>query len=174
MSKKKQGDISFIQNEKGAAYVDLIIIVMIIALIASVLMEYLRIDNHIRQIRTGAEQAITALATDNWDETYKSTREGYSGAYHKEEDTWKETFSDIKAMEELSNVLGLNGSGEKGNYYTIKDFEIEQVNAAFKNKTEVLSVKARIKVEIPFHTIIEGIAPLNLTLQVQSNYQRKF
>lgn len=171
--------MKYLKNNKGSTYVSIIIILMVLAMIFSVTMEYIRIYNQLLQVREGAEKALVSLATDNWDENFKSVREGYSGAYQKDStNTWKEVFEPEDVENQLREVLGLNKSNEKqgtsGYYYRIKTFDVEQINSTFKNKTEVVVIKANVIVEIPFRSIFAGIPPIPIELKVQSKYQRKF
>ena len=157
-----------IKNSQGSAYFDLMIFLLLFLMIGGIVMEVLRIENQARQIRIGAEAAITALATDYWDEVFKSTREGYSGAVFERE----------RVKEEISEVLGLNVQGEKetegGYFYRLNDVEIEEVNTLFRDRSQVLKIKGKIKVQIPWRAVIAGIPDLELTLNIESAYQMKF
>lgn len=176
---RKRGKEIFI-GQGGAVYGKILVILLLMGMISAGIMEYLRIYNHISQVKRGAEEAISALATDYWDRVYQSVREGYAGAYQKQTKAslWKEVFVEDRALEELSEVLGLNHNEEKeagtGFYYRIKGFHIEVVNSNFQNKTEVLKVRATVRMEIPWKTLVSGIPNFEISLEVQSSYQRKF
>lgn len=167
-----------IKNNQGSAYFDLMIFLLLFLMIGGIVMEVLRIENQARQIRIGAEAAITALATDYWDEVFKSTREGYSGAYQRGASGWQAVFERERVKEEISEVLGLNVQGEKetegGYFYRLNDVEIEEVNTLFREKSQVLKIKGKIKVQIPWRAVIAGIPDLELTLNIESAYQMKF
>ena len=167
-----------IQSNRGSAYFDLMIFLIIFLMLGGIVMETLRIENQARQIKTGAEAAITALATDYWDEVFKSTREGYSGAYQRGVSGWQEVFENERVREEISEVLGLNEQGEKeaehGYFYRLNEVSIEEVNTLFRDKSQVLKIKGKLKVQIPWRTVIAGIPDLELTLKIEGAYQMKF
>lgn len=167
-----------IQSNRGSAYFDLMIFLIIFLMLGGIVMETLRIENQARQIKTGAEAAITALATDYWDEVFKSTREGYSGAYQRGVIGWQEVFENERVREEISEVLGLNEQGEKeateGYFYRLNEVSIEEVNTLFRDKSQVLKIKGKLKVQIPWRAVIAGIPDLELTLKIEGAYQMKF
>lgn len=167
-----------IQSNRGSAYFDLMIFLLIFFMLGGVVMEALRIENQVRQVKSGAEAAITALATDYWDEVFKSTREGYSGAYQRGVIGWQAVFENERVREEISEVLGLNEQGEKeateGYFYRLNEVSIEEVNTLFRDKSQVLKIKGKLKVQIPWRAVIAGIPDLELTLKIEGAYQMKF
>lgn len=167
-----------IQSNRGSAYFDLMIFLIIFLMLGGIVMETLRIENQVRQVKSGAEAAITALATDYWDEVFKSTREGYSGAYQRGVIGWQAVFENERVREEISEVLGLNEQGEKeaehGHFYRLSEVTIEEVNTLFREKSQVLKIKGKIKVQIPWKAVIAGIPDLEVTVNIESAYQMKF
>ena len=167
-----------LKNNRGSAYFDLMIFLLIFLMVGGVVMEALRIENQARQVRMGAEAAITALATDYWDEIFKSTREGSSGAYQRGVIGWIAVFENERVREEISEVLGLNAQGEKetsgGYFYRLKEVTIEEVKPIFRDRSQVLKIKGKIKVQIPWRAVIAGIPDLEITLKIESAYQMKF
>ena len=167
-----------IQSNRGSAYFDLMIFLIIFLMLGGIVMETLRIENQVRQVKSGAEAAITALATDYWDEVFKSTREGYSGAYQRGVIGWQAVFENERVREEISEVLGLNEQGEKeateGYFYRLNEVSIEEVNTLFRDKSQVLKIKGKLKVQIPWKAVIAGIPDLEVTVNIESAYQMKF
>ena len=63
---------------------------------------------------------------------------------------------------------------EGGYFYRLNDVEIEEVNTLFRERSQVLKIKGKIKVQIPWRAVIAGIPDLELTLNIESAYQMKF
>ncbi len=169
-------------DEEGAGvYILLMVFILVILMISSVVFEYMRIKNNLSDVKSSLENSLVSYATDNWDEIYKSTREGYSGGYKLDDErslNWIENLDSSKIKSELISELKLNRLLEKevGSEvaYKISDINTYIENVRFKDTNSNLYIISEVTVEIPIIMGFKNSPAFSVKLKARSRYQNKF
>ncbi len=169
------------KNEGASGYITLMVLMLVAVMISTVVFEYLRIKEQLSTIERSLENALVSYATDNWDEIYKSAREGYSGGYKLEDEktgNWIEHLDSDKIRGELISELKLNFSMEKivtgDTAYKIKKLDTYLQNVSFKDKTNNLYIVSEATVTVPIITGFKSSPAFEVTIKAKSRYQNKF
>ncbi len=176
---------SFIKKMKekdgASTYITLMVSVLVMLMLSTVVFEYLRVKANLSDIERTLENSLVSYATDNWDEIYKSAREGYSGAYKLENESslnWIENIDSDRVIEELKSELKLNNALEKevgsDTAYKIKNINTYLQNVGFKNKSNNLYIVSEVEVEVPIIVGFKSSPSFSVKLRARSRYQNKF
>ncbi|MCL2050855.1 MAG: hypothetical protein FWG91_03850 [Lachnospiraceae bacterium] len=159
----------------------------IIALFAA---EYARALIIARGIRNAAQAAVITAATDNWDNTFKGRREGYSGAWHKsfsqnEAAAFTERISrhDIaSAMDEIIGSSSAGGFSQKNKSDGRAEFRYRVTDVVWRHQelgpSDPLGINfeatVTINVQVAWGLNWDDQPPINLNIRAKAIYMPKF
>lgn len=169
-----------LKNQEGNAALFAVVMVLALALLFSVVSEYLRLQIIASGVRDALESTVISVATENYADVYNGLREGYSGGYAlNQSDRWEEQFTTGDVMANLSQTLGLE-SGVKytGDVleYRLSDLDIQILNTPFAPGGNAVKFEseAKITLEVPLSYGWEHLPPLRIGLKVRAGYTPKF
>ena len=169
-----------LKNQEGNAALFAVVMVLALALLFSVVSEYLRLQIIASGVRDALESSVISVATENYADVYNGLREGYSGGYAlNQSDRWEEQFTTGDVMANLSQTLGLE-SGVKytGDVleYRLSDLDIQILNTPFAPGGNAVKFEseAKITLEVPLSYGWEHLLPLKTKLKVRAGYTPKF
>lgn len=145
--------------------------------------EYSRLLTIVSGVRDSLQSSIISVSTGNYDDTYASLREGYSGGYVYYGDGWEESQDYGDVYNQLDRVLSLDRSGgwhykpEGDSYeYRLKDLKIEIINAPFTpgNPNNNFEADAQITIEIPLSFGWGHLPPFTMEIRTRAGYTPKF
>jgi len=84
------GILKKLNERRGNALLLACAIVICLLLLSSAIMEYIRLTIIANGVHDALQAAVISVSTGNYDETYNSLREGYSGGYNKVGGAWRE------------------------------------------------------------------------------------
>lgn len=157
-------------------------IVIALLLISSAIMEYVRLNVIVKGVRDALQASIISVSTGNYDETYGGLREGYSGGYKRNGDSWEEWLDEGDIYAGLDTLLGLTNTHAKiscGRHeYKLSDLKVDIINSPLAPNDPYYEVrfeaKARIMVEVPLSFGWSIIPPMKLTVKTAAGYTPKF
>lgn len=171
-------------SEEGNITPLTIALLLIVLLIICSIAEVVRIGIIVQGVRDGLQQASIAVATANWDEVYNGLREGYAGGYTFVGEEWEENLEEEDIYATLDQVLGTREEedghkkavSENQYEYILSDLETEILNVSFGSNVakESFTVKASIKIEIPFSFGFQRLPPFEMTIRTNAIYMPKF
>lgn len=169
-----------LKSQDGNAALFAIVMVLALALLFSVVSEYLRLQIIASGVRDALQSSVISVATENYADVYNGLREGYSGGYAlNQSDIWEEQFTTGDVMANLSQTLGLvDGFKYAGDVleYRLSDLDIQVLNSPFApvgNEVKFES-EAKITLEVPLSFGWEHLPPLRMWLKVRAGYTPKF
>lgn len=171
-----------LKNNRGEGYPLVIAATLVLLLVFCVIAEYFRLNIIVQGVRDAAAQSVISVISDNYDDVYHSTREGYAAGWYPTDDAWDESTDTGAVYTQLVATLGLayeNGvyakySGEDLEY-TLSGLEVEVDNNALSSgEAEGFLADVTIVLDVP--TRFCGVPPpaLHLTLETQAKYILKF
>ena len=174
-----------LNDRRGDGAVLAVVMVLVIVLIASAVWEYMRLMIISTGVRDALQSAIISVATSNYDDLYNGLREGYSGGYELNEDSWDINIDIGDVYHQLDTTLELNrqnGRHEKlsgGNLeYAVWGLAIQIYNAPFAPSNPDAAAKfratAEIELEVPLSFGWQMLPPLRSKLRVEAVYISKF
>lgn len=169
-----------LKSQDGNAALFAVVMVLALALLFSVISEYLRLQIIASGVRDALQSSVISLATENYADVFSGLREGYSGGYAlSQSDRWEEQFTRGDVMANLSQTLGLVG-GEKYSgavlEYRLSDLDIQVLNTPFAPASNEVKFEseAKITLEVPLSFGWEHLPPLRMRLKVRAGYTPKF
>lgn len=139
------------------------IVIFVFMMLMSCVMEYVRIYAVLYDLDDSVISAVEGVAQENWDEIYQGVREGYAGAYTKDQltDDWGEVINRKQITEQMEEMYDFDKNGlllskldSDGNtIFSIEPdaMEIKVINATFDDDEGAsLVVEATNEVVLPF------------------------
>ena len=169
-----------LKNQDGNAALFAVVIVLVLALLFSVVSEYLRLQIIASGVRDALQSSVISVATENYADVYNGLREGYSGGYAlNQSDRWEEQFTTGDVMANLSQTLGLVGGNKYAGdvlEYRLSDLDIQVHNTPFAPGGNAVRFEseAKITLEVPLSFGWEHLPPLRVRLKVRAGYTPKF
>lgn len=157
-------------------------IVICLLLLSSAIMEYIRLTIIANGVHDALQAAVISVSTGNYDETYSSLREGYSGGYNKVGGAWREKLDKGDIYAELDDLLGLDESHTKiaGDYneYSLLGLSVNITNSPFApsipNAASKFTAEARVMLEVPLSFGWDMLPPLRITVRTTAGFTPKF
>lgn len=180
-----------LKDKRGNGFVWACVVLLVILIVFFGLSEDARNHMTTRGVRQGLESVATTIATNNYDEIYRSEREGYFSAYtidDKKTNKWEEKIENDKLDEYLETALGVQKKGSKyvketpsGQVeFELTDVEVNIVNPNFapsdkeKNKeTFTVEITSDLKI-YPMFKLGEGDEIIEVKVGAKSGYIPKF
>jgi hypothetical protein len=136
-------------------------------------------------VRDGVQSAIISVATENYNDTYASLREGYSGGYANNGGGFNEQLDLGDVYGRLDGVLGLRREGgyhvkyiEDAVEYRVSGLTVAVINAPFapsdRDAARKFLAEAAISLEVPLSFGWSGLPPMRITLHCEAGYTPKF
>ena len=169
-----------LKNQEGNAALFAVVMVLALALLFSVVSEYLRLQIIASGVRNALESSVISVATENYADVYNGLREGYSGGYAlNQSDRWAEQFTTGDVMANLSRTLGLVGGVKYAGdvlEYRLSDLDIQILNTPFAPGGNAVKFEseAKITLEVPLSFGWEHLPPLKTKLKVRAGYTPKY
>ena len=171
-------------EKKGGMYILTAVILLVSLTLMAGIFEYFRLQIITKGVRDAVQSAVITISTENYENVYSPTREGYAGGYKKNEGRWKEEIDKGNVYEELDTLLGLK---EEGGYhikriksnvyeYRLSNLDINVINSplAPSSKSNQFKAESFITIEVPLSFGWEHLEPLKIRLKVVSEYMAKF
>lgn len=178
-----------INNKDGSGMILSCILVLVLMILFLGISEQARNFMTARSARDGLESISTTIATNNFDEVYRSQREGYFSAYTLNTiDNWEEEIENSNLDNYLENILGVKKQGnvfikevKDGNVdFTLSNVKVNINNPNLapsdteKNKDE-FSVEITADLEIyPMFSIFGNKEVIKVSIGAESGYIPKF
>lgn len=180
-----------LKDKSGNGFVWACVVLLVIIIVLFGLSEDARNHMTARSVRQGLESVATTIATNNFDEIYRSEREGYFSAYtidDKKTNKWFEKIENDNLEDHLEVALGVQ---KKGNKYIkktpsgklefeLRNVEVNIVNPNFapsdedKNK-ETFTVEITSDLTIyPMFKLGDGSEIIKVKVGAKSGYIPKF
>ena len=179
-----------LKKKDEGSMVPLVVVSIFISLILfCVGWEYLRMVTIMTQLDRAVEMSVENVAKDNWKNVYQSVREGYAGAYTKNEEgkKWEEVMNKQNILGHLNKTINFKTDGttwvkkdEKGNVlFSIKpkDTEVKIINtglAAKEGDALVVETTNTITIPLMFAGLWPNAQPLVIHRTTKCQYIPKF
>ena len=183
-----------IHKNDGSVYMIMAWLMLAIALIAALYVEYNHISHIIKNVDMAYERAMTAVAVNNYDEVFEAVREeaaeggafngGNEGEYEEDEAPVYFDDSDYGDIEdELVNLLGLTKSMEKDvvyktspdgqNEYSLSEFQVEikQDGTDIDGKYRI---NGRLTVRVPIYFLGKEITDIKLDVRSKATWRTRW
>lgn len=169
--KSKKGDVGFIA----------IAVLLIIILIFSVSVEYLKALTIIQSVSDSLQQSVISCATNNAYNAFHGVREGNSAAYlyGGEGMGWQEIVTTDDVERKLVSVMSLKKQGsyyvkkndEGGTNFRISNIQVDyaNVNVGHKGNSYTLSFSASCDLEVPYMILGQNV-PFTKKVILHSTY----
>lgn len=176
--------MKYLKNNKGMSYILAVVLILVVFIMLSFLLEFYTITTSTKQIKNALENAVVSVSLDNSPNTYSSQREGYTGAFKKESESWATQISNGDVFAKLTDNLHLVQNG--GSYFKysgkridfiLSNLNVQATGAAFKSAgdtTRMFQAKVSIDVEIPVMFLGQQITTIKTTVDCKSKYTYKF
>ncbi len=172
---------AILKDKQGVSALNSAIIVLIVFILFSVVLEYLRIFTIAKGVQDTVEFAVISVITDNWDNSASAIKQGYSGAYSYDVGSWVEDYSTGQVYDDLMDTLGMSnhGSGltkfigDKGEYY-LSDLEVTIANTGLQSDINELEATAKIKLTIPVDYSFADLPDIVIDLKSKAKFSPKF
>ena len=167
-----------------------VIFFLVFFIIALFVIEYARALIIAKGIRDAAQTAVITAATDNWDNTFKARREGYSGAWHKR---WNQdeaaAFTERIGRHDIASIMnGIIGSSDAGGFNQKRDsdgrieFRYRVTDVIWRHQGlrpgDPLSMNFEatvyIHIQIPWGFNWDDRTPIDMNIRVKAVYMPKF
>lgn len=151
------------KRDPGNMSFNALIVIITFMMLMSISWEYVRIFSVLNDLDNSVVSSVEGVAQENWDEIYQGVREGYAGAYTKDEltDDWEEIINRKQIIEQMKEMydfeedgLLLTKVGSDGKtIFSIEpdEMEITVINTSFDDdEGAALVVEATNTVVLPF------------------------
>lgn len=181
--KKELQYICKLKEERGSMFVITIAVILSIFITFTGVSEYLRLKLIVSAVQEAIQTAVISVSTQNYDNNYSQTREGYSASYKKIGSRWKEQLNTGDIYKKLDELLGLQKEGNqyvkrtKGeDEYRLSGLSTTIINSSFAPNTndDVFEAESYVHLEVPFSFGWEHLPPMKIRLKVKSKYMAKF
>ena len=176
------GILKKLNEKRGNALPLACAIVICLLLLSSTIMEYIRLTIIANGVRDALQAAVISVSTGNYDETYSSLREGYSGGYNKVGGVWRVKLDKGDIYAELDDLLGLddahNKKADNYNEYSLSGLSVNITNPPFApsnpNASNEFTAEARVTLEVPLSFGWDMLPPLRITVRTTAGFTPKF
>lgn len=171
--------IKVLKNKEGNVAIEAVVVILVLLLVFTVVSEYLRLQMIAKGVRDAVQSSVISVATQNYDEIYNGLREGYSGGYELNGNSWNSKIDNGAVMMELSGLLGLeNGEKSSGDEleYSLKELDVIINNAPFAptNNNQKFESEVWVTLTVPLSFGWDHLPPLSIRLKVNAGYTPKF
>ena len=178
------------KSDRGNMTPYVIVLIFVFMMLMAGVWEYLRIYSVLAQVDQSVITAVEGVAQENWKEIYQGVREGYAGAFSREDliKDWEEVINRKRITEQMKEMIDfeedglllskLDGEGKL--IFSIKPdaMEISVINTEISDEEgNSLVVEAVNEVELPFmflSGIFEDIPPITFERTTRCRYVPKF
>lgn len=174
---------TFLRDKRGNSTPVAIALILGLLFLFCAIWEFFRMMVIAQGVRDGLQQAVTSVATTNYDEAYRGLREGYSGGYRLSGGQWVEDLDYDDVYCRLDSLLGTGRDGDyhvktqgEGYEYRFYGLQVEIVNTGLApgDASRNLEADARITIEIPLSFGWGMVPPLVMELRTRAAYMPKF
>lgn len=176
--------INKLREKKGGMYTLIASILLVSLIIFAGVSEYMRLQIIAKGVRDAIQSAVISVSTENYENVYSPSREGYSAGYKLKNEAWKETVEVGDVYRELKELLGLEKEGSsyvkrmEGEKYELKlsGLKVNIINSplAPSNNENRFTAESFIDLEVPLSFGWEHLPPMKIRLKVKSEYIAKF
>lgn len=149
--------------------------------VTRVAMEVVKAGSIIYEVKDAMNEACVYTANENFDDIYKSLRDGYTGGY---ETVNKRIFRDKRDyadnINRLVDILAVSTDGDtfvKENdnteFYKFYDLDVQITNTGLRNQSKYYTIDMYLVLEIPMQ-ISKISIPLTVNLHSQAMWQPKY
>lgn len=172
-----------LKNKEGNAVIWACVLVLIFMIIFTAISEYMRLKIIAKGVRDGVGSSVISVVTNNWDNNYNGLRQGYSGGYILEGNSWESDIDQGEVYEDLSQLLGLQRNGSQyvkytGNHeieYALYDLDVEIINARFRgDKNDIFRANVYITLSVPLSFGWDALPDMVIPLKVEAKFTPKF
>lgn len=176
-------EIRKVIKDKAGNVVPLAVAVVIVMLTVAVCVtKFMELWIMAAGVRDAFEEAIIAVVTENYNETYHCVREGYAGGYEPTGNGFYASVDLGDVSGRLERLLGLAKRGDrlvKLNSDGETDFQIGEISVAVNNTAirtggEVFSADGELLLEIPLKYEGRTIRVIPIRLKVKARMREKF
>lgn len=165
-----------ILSNKGFSYVILSVLMVVILLMGVAIFEIIRINIQAAAVRDKFEDAIISMCVENYSEMYQPIRESHAASYRYNGFRW---VNSSKANERyirayLSRAMN---AGEIMQCEIVSvSFNVEPAALAptDTDSAQKYAVSGTLVVRIPYRFAWEELPPIEMSLDVRSQWQAKF
>lgn len=171
-------------KKTASAAITSVSICLAIAMITSVVFEYMRLVIISNGVKDAVRSAVVSSVVSNYDDAYSQLREGYSGGYVYSDEGFTESIDTGNVMNRLDDILALSDEGGKHTKYTdsgdseysISNLRIQYENTSFAQGNADRNLKATVylDIEMSMHFAGRELPPVKYTIKVMAEYMPKF
>jgi hypothetical protein len=172
-------------DKQGSSYPLVICIALVIILISCGIFEYIRLVIISQGVRDAVQSAIISVAVGNYDDTYASLREGYSGGYENKGAGFSEKIDLGDVYSRLDKLLGLKVTGGKHvkdisgvMEYSVSNLAVTITNTPLApsdpDSAQKFLADATIFLEVPLSYGWSALPSMQMTLECTAGYTAKF
>lgn len=176
--------IEILKGKRGSMLPIACSIVLSLFLVFTVVIEYIRIQTIVRNVKAALETSMISVAIQNYDDVYNSLREGYSGGYYlTSQGDWESKVDKGDVYSHLKNMLGLEKigsisiktSGDVIEYklYNLK-IDVFNVPIASSDNSQRFQAEGTLILEVPLSFGWDMLQPLKIKLNANAGYTSKF
>ena len=151
--------------------------------LTKVIMETLRVTTIIFEVKDAMNECCVYVLNENYDDIYKSIRDGYTGAYRTD---GRSSFSDYRdyadIVSRLVDILAVETDGEtyvKPNddtgheYYKFYDVSVTLTNTGLRRQQRMYYIDMYLKLDVPMQ-LSKINFPLTINLHSSSIWTPKY
>jgi hypothetical protein len=181
MSRLKQ----IARDKRGNSYILVVFIAIAVLLISYGVYEFIRLKIIAQGVRDAVQSAIISVATGNYDDTYATLREGYSGGYANDGGGFNEKLDLGDVYARLDSLLGLDTAGGKhvkktsdGVEFSVSNLTVTVANTPLApfmpNAAQKFQADAVIFLEVPLSYAWSALPQMQINLKCKAGYTAKF
>lgn len=165
-----------ILNCKGFSYVILSVLMVVILLIGVAVFEIIRLNIQAGAVRNKFEDSIISMCVENYSQMYQPIRESYAASYRYNGFRWVES---NKANERYIRTY-LNKAMSAGEIMQCEivsinyDVEPAALAPSDTDTAQKFAVSGTIVIRIPYRFAWEALPPIQMKLDVKSQWQAQF
>ena len=172
------------KSKSGSAAILSVVILLVMLMLFTMVVEYLRIKTISKGIRDSLESSVISVVIQNWDNNFESLRQGYSGGYDLDEtsNNWDVDIDEGAVFNNLGNALGLSSwgnvyykfAGDELEYY-LYDLDVTVINARFRgDDNDLFKATVEIILEVPFKFGWGHVPNIKVPLKLNAKFTPKF
>lgn len=168
----------------GSGYIFTCVIVVVMFMFFFLIFEYLHVWVVATDVQKKVSSAVVSVSQDNYENIYACGREGYTGAFLFDGESWNISISPGDVYSKLKVSLGVVQAGNAyvrkagaATDYTISGLAITAKGSRFRSAgvtSENFEAFTTFSLEIPMSFMGEEMVPLKLKMKSKSNYSTKF
>lgn len=174
---------AILQDKRGLSTPLFVALILVFLLLICAASEYFRLITIAHGVRDALQSSVISVSTGNYDDTYPSLREGYSGGYTYFDEAWDESLDYGDIYDHLDGLLGLRQRGgwhskdQGGGYeFRISSLNVEIINTPFTpgNTNDNFEADASVWLEVPLSFGWGHLPPLTMEVRTRAGYHPKF